>query len=126
MATSFLQGLIQTLISSLGLKRRLTNLFQLLATLTLTVPALAPFSLVLQAIASWLGVIAVTQSVVAKTFVIDVHTVAAFFSALLLVAKSIPQLAQYQDLIAAIASILSALATGSFFAQKKTTLSTKK
>jgi hypothetical protein len=82
-----------------------------------TVPVLMPFSGALQSIASYLGIVAVSHSVAASTFKMDIHSVAAFFSALLLAAQSVPQLAPYAGVIQAVAAILSTLATASFFSR---------
>lgn len=117
---SFVQTVVQKLIRSLGLKRKLTNLFQVLAVASASVPALAAFGPNLQAVASWLGLVAITHAVAAKTFNLNIHSVAAFFAALLLAAKDVPILAPYAGLIAALAAVLGTLSTVSFLSRNQT------
>lgn len=114
----FARLLVLNLISSLGFKRKLTNLFQLLAVIGSTVPGLDLASGIVQGAASWLGVTAIAHSAYAKTFEVDVHSVAAFFSALLLAIKDVPELAPYAPIIRAVAAILSALATVTYISER--------
>lgn len=93
-------------LSSLGLKRKLSSLFQALTAVATTIPGLQVFATSLQAIASWLGVAGIGHATLDGTIKVDLHTVSAFFSALLLVAAKSPELAPYLSIIQVVAYIL--------------------
>lgn len=112
---SKVQKVVQTLIASLGLKRKLANLFQVLSVVILTTPVLKDYASILQAIASWLGVVGVGHAVGSSVAnsnrstpskKITASTIGAFFSALALAAKSVPELQPYAAVITAVATIL--------------------
>lgn len=97
---------ILQLLSSLGLKRKLSNLFQAVAVVAMTIPGLQVFASSLQSIASWLGVAGIGHAAIDGTLGVDLHTVTAFFSALLLAAQTNPDLAVYLPLIKVVSFIL--------------------
>lgn len=104
---------IQNLIKSLGLKRKLAALFQILTTLVQTNPTLAPFASYLQTIASFLGIGGIGHAVTAGTVWTNIlATAASFFAALVIAAQSVPQLAPYAKTIQLIATFLSFLVAG--------------
>lgn len=101
-----IQKWILQIISSLGLKRKLSALLQAAAGVAGTIPGLQVFAPSIQAIASWLGVAGVGHATLAGTAKVNLHTVTAFFSALLLAAHSSPELAPFLPVIQLIATIL--------------------
>lgn len=107
-------GWVQYIITSFGLKRRLSVLFQLLSTIAIQVPVLVPFAPILDQIAAWLGLAGITHAVAAKTVSTNpLSTLAAFFSALEIATAQVPVLAPYATLVHFLAVVFSLLATGS-------------
>lgn len=104
--TSTIQKYILQLISSLGLKRKLSSLFQALVPLVGAIPGLQIFASSLQAIASWLGVIGVSHATLTGTIKLDLNTITAFFAALILAAQGNPEIAVYLPVIKVISYIL--------------------
>ncbi len=102
-----IEKLVQSLIKSLGLKRKLSNLFQVLTVVVLTNATLAPFAPYLQSIASWLGVAGITQAAVAGNInkANIIATIGAFLSALLIAAPSVPALLPFVGVIKIVAAI---------------------
>lgn len=105
---------INYLISSLGLKRKLSALFAVLSKLIATVPDLAPFAPLLESIAAFFGITGVVHAGKKGTLTdAPLATIAAFFNALKLVAESVPALAPYVYIINAVAMVFNTLALGS-------------
>lgn len=113
-------------LNSSGIKRRLASLFQVIATVILQVPVLAPYAHILNLIASWLGLAGITHavgsSVVASGYTDSkdlslatspLSTLAAFFAALELALANVPVLMPYQGLIHVLSVFFAMLATGS-------------
>lgn len=97
---------ILQIISSLGLKRKLTALLQAAAGVASMTPGLQVFAPFIQAIASWLGIVGIGHATLAGSAKVDLHTVTAFFSALLLAAHGSPELAVFLPVIQMVATIL--------------------
>jgi len=97
---------ILRILSSLGLKRKLSALFQTLSGIITTIPSLAVFAPALQAIASWLGIAGIGHATLAGTVKVNLSTVAAFFSALVIAAQHVPQLTAFVPVIQAVALVL--------------------
>src|SRR6266853_4343239 len=111
---NFIQKIVQQLLSSFGLKRRLSALFQTLSLIIAITPGLNTFAPLLGQIAAWLGIVGITHAAISSTLKsLPLTTIAAFFNALILAAESIPALAPYHHILTIIAGILSALSTGS-------------
>lgn len=106
-----LEKFIQGLLRSLGLKRKLSQLFQVLSVVVLSNPSLQLFAPYLQTIASWLGVAGVTQAVAQKTINSGniLTTIGAFLSALLLAAPTVPALIPFIGVIKIVATVIGAL-----------------
>lgn len=116
-----LETFVQSFIKSLGLKRKLSQLFQVLSVVALTNPVLQPFAPYLQAIASWLGVAGVTQAVVQKSInkTNIIATIGAFLSALLLAAPTVPALLPFVGVIKIVAVIFGLITHTNLVASKK-------
>lgn len=106
------------ILSSLGLKRQLSSLFQALTMIVMTVPGLQIFAPFLQWIASWLGIAGIAHATLAGTVKVDCHTVTAFFAALLLAAQTNPELAVYLPVIKVIAYILGLFSSVQLFGNR--------
>lgn len=105
---------LSLILSSFGLKRKLTSLLQVAAALSAQIPGLQQYASVIENIAAYLGVGAVAHAGVSKTLnKVPLSTIASFFSALHILAESVPALQPYTSLIRMLATISAFLATGS-------------
>lgn len=118
MGKSLAQTLIQFLIKSFGLKRKVAALLQTVAAVASTVPILAPFALSIATIANWLGVAALIHAGGARLAGAKpvggniLTTLAALLGALVIATKSVPQLQPYAEVIQQLATIVGIFATG--------------